>query len=83
MKGCMVGLWTLRRSARLFIGCLGRRASGCLQMSRYHGSEGDAVPGFGGGFVGLFGHVSWDWAWYGRAMMVVVEMRWEACVEII
>jgi hypothetical protein len=37
-------------------------ASGCLQMSRYRGSEGDAAPGFGGFSMG----VGWDEAWVAR-----------------
>lgn len=41
---CEVGFVDLGRFARLVIGCEVRRASGCLQMSRYRGSEGDMAP---------------------------------------
>jgi len=42
-------------------------ASGCLQMSRYRGSEGDAAPGL----VGLGWEVGWDKARMARIGSVV------------
>jgi len=52
-------------------------ASGCLHMSRYRGSEGDAAPGL----VGLGRAVGWFEAWIARIGSVVVEIRyrrWDA-----
>jgi hypothetical protein len=46
LHASQVGLWIFSRFARLVIGCLSARASGCLQMSRYRGSEGGLAPGF-------------------------------------
>jgi hypothetical protein len=66
-----VGLWTLFRFVRMVIGCLRARASGCLQMSRYRGSEGGLAPGlcglgtgwtFGRLWLGVGkGDLGWSW----------------------
>jgi hypothetical protein len=77
----LVGLWTFFSFVRMVIGCLGARASGCLQMSRYRGSEGGLALvfcglGMGGGLVGCgLGWVRGIWGGVGCGGWVGLGLR--------